>query len=98
MTVKKPDKPKVAVKATTKPAFQPYLASVARDTLFIRSEPSDQSSVVATVYKRTTYTIVAESAGPGSVKGWGKLKSGSGWVSLDEMQFVRTERGGGEML
>lgn len=91
MTVKKSDKPKAAAKATTKPEFQPYLASVARDTLFIHSDPSDQSAVVATVYKRTTYTITAEEAGPGSVKGWGKLKSGSGWVSLDEMQFVRTE-------
>lgn len=29
------------------------------------------------------FTIVAESAGAGSTKGWGKLKSGAGWVSLD---------------
>ncbi len=29
------------------------------------------------------FTIVAESAGSGSVKGWGKLKSGAGWISLD---------------
>ena len=91
MAMKKTDNPKPVAKATAKPALQPYLASVARDTLFIRSEPSDQSAVVATVYKRTTYTITAEAAGPGSVKGWGELKSGSGWVSLDEMQFVRTE-------
>lgn len=29
------------------------------------------------------FTIVAESAGTGSTKGWGKLKSGAGWVALD---------------
>lgn len=29
------------------------------------------------------YTIVDERAGTGSAKGWGKLKSGSGWISLD---------------
>ena len=91
MAMKKTDKPKSVAKATAKPVFQPYLASVAADTLLIRTEPSGTSAVVATVYKRTTYTIVAEASGPGSVKGWGKLKSGSGWVSLDEMQFVRSE-------
>ena len=29
------------------------------------------------------FTIVAESSGQGSTKGWGKLKSGAGWISLD---------------
>lgn len=29
------------------------------------------------------FTIVEESAGIGSKKGWGKLKSGAGWISLD---------------
>lgn len=29
------------------------------------------------------FTIIEESAGPGSTKGWGKLKSGAGWISLD---------------
>ena len=29
------------------------------------------------------FTIVAESVGIGSEKGWGKLKSGAGWISLD---------------
>ena len=30
-----------------------------------------------------TFTIVEEKAGAGSKKGWGKLKSGAGWISLD---------------
>lgn len=29
------------------------------------------------------FTIIEEKAGTGSTKGWGKLKSGAGWVSLD---------------
>ena len=29
------------------------------------------------------FTIVEEAQGPGSTKGWGKLKSGAGWISLD---------------
>ena len=29
------------------------------------------------------FTIVEESPGEGSSKGWGKLKSGAGWISLD---------------
>ena len=30
-----------------------------------------------------TFTIVEESSDRGSVKGWGRLKSGAGWGSLD---------------
>lgn len=29
------------------------------------------------------FTITEERAGTGSNKGWGKLKSGAGWISLD---------------
>ncbi|MDD3052442.1 MAG: N-acetylmuramoyl-L-alanine amidase, partial [Candidatus Cloacimonetes bacterium] len=29
------------------------------------------------------YTIVEEKAGQGSDAGWGRLKSGAGWISLD---------------
>jgi|GEM_PF-5352288 len=32
---------------------------------------------------RCVFTIVEEKAGKGSTAGWGKLKSGAGWVSLD---------------
>ena len=42
-----------------------------------------------TNYKRVgncpkgVYTLVAFASGKGSIKGWGKLKSGAGWISLD---------------
>ena len=30
-----------------------------------------------------TFTIIEVKPGEGSKKGWGKLKSGRGWISLD---------------
>ena len=39
------------------------------------------------------FTIVAESAGSGSVKGWGKLKSGAGWISLDYCTKIESASG-----
>lgn len=71
------------------PVFKPYIAKVTASVLNIRQEPSSASKDVGDIYKGAAYTIVAEQAGYGSVKGWGKLKSGAGWVSLDHMQFVR---------
>lgn len=35
-----------------------------------------------------TYTIVEVKPGKGSVKGWGRLKSGVGWISLDFVERV----------
>lgn len=35
-----------------------------------------------------TYTITEVKSGTGSVKGWGKLKSGLGWISLDFVERV----------
>ena len=34
------------------------------------------------------FTIVEVREGKGSDKGWGKLKSGAGWISLDYCQKV----------
>lgn len=41
------------------------------------------STKTGCITDKGTYTIVAESKGQGSDKGWGKLKSGAGWISLD---------------
>lgn len=35
-----------------------------------------------------TYTITQKKAGKGSDKGWGKLKSGKGWISLDYVTIL----------
>ena len=34
------------------------------------------------------FTVVEVREGKGSDKGWGKLKSGAGWISLDYCQKV----------
>ena len=48
----------------------------------IRSGPGTDNRVVQTC-PPGVYTIVAVSGGAGSSAGWGKLKSGVGWLSLD---------------
>ena len=59
-----------------------FKVRISAEDLNIRSGPG-------TDYKKNgkcppgTYTIVSESPGRGSTKGWGTLKSGAGWVSLD---------------
>ena len=61
----------------------PFLVKVSIKDLNIRKGPG-------TNYNRTGYytgigvfTIVAVQSGQGSDSGWGKLKSGAGWISLD---------------
>lgn len=64
-------------------AFTPYLVKIAADALNIRKGPGTNYGVAACIRDKGVYTIVAESAGSGANNGWGKLKSGAGWISLD---------------
>ena len=59
-----------------------YLVKVTTDVLNIRKGPGTNYGTNGAIRDKGTYTIVAESDGPGSSK-WGKLKSGAGWISLD---------------
>lgn len=60
----------------------PFKIKVAISDLNIRKDPG-------TNYARTkyipvgVYTIIEVQSGTGSDKGWGRLKSGAGWISLD---------------
>lgn len=60
----------------------PFLVKVSISNLNIRKGPG-------TDYDRTqfipvgVYTIVEVKSGKGSTAGWGRLKSGAGWISLD---------------
>ena len=47
------------------------------DVLNVRKAPSTSSAIATTVRRNEVYTIVEESGG------WGRLKSGAGWISLD---------------
>lgn len=74
--------------ATAAPAqptntFNPYRVKVTAAALNIRQGAGTNFGITGCIRDRGVYTIVAESAGSGSDKGWGKLKSGAGWISLD---------------
>ena len=56
---------------------------VSINDLNIRKGPGTNYGKTGYYTGRGVFTIVAESAGAGSVKGWGKLKSGAGWIALD---------------
>lgn len=61
-----------------------YLVKVtAKSGLNVRKGPGTGYGIATTVKNGEVYTIVGESAGSGAAKGWGKLKSGAGWISLD---------------
>lgn len=73
--------------ATTN-TFKSYLAKVTADALNIRKGAGTNYAVTGCIKDKGTYTIVAEQTGQGSTKGWGKLKSGAGWISLDFVKKV----------
>ena len=60
----------------------PFLVKVSIDNLNIRTGAGTGYTRIKYI-KPGVYTIVEVKAGKGSVKGWGKLKSGEGWISLD---------------
>lgn len=53
-----------------------YLVTITASSLRVRSGASASSKVVGSVKKGQVYTIVEEK------NGWGKLKSGAGWICL----------------
>lgn len=60
-----------------------YLVRVSIDNLIIRTGPGTNYSRAGGYTGVGVFTIVEEAAGQGSASGWGKLKSGRGWISLD---------------
>lgn len=62
--------------APATPAFVSYLVKITADTLNVRAGAGTSYKVNTQVKKNQIYTIVNEK------DGWGKLKSGAGWISL----------------
>lgn len=75
------------IKTSETAAGTPYLVKVTADVLNIRKGPGTNYGTNGSIKDKGTYTIVAESDGPGASK-WGKLKSGAGWISLDYAKKV----------
>ena len=68
------DKPSPTPPPTT--GFKPYVVKVVNTAIYVLDEPSPDANIVRTVYKGNSYTIVD------AKNGYGKLKSGSGWINL----------------
>ena len=69
----------LCIKQEEKPAsdeFKPYLVKVTCNCLNIRKEPSSKAKKVGEITDHGVYTIIEESSG------WGRLKSGAGWICL----------------
>lgn len=60
----------------------PYMVQVSRNDLYIRKGPGNNHPKNGFTGKGI-FTITDVKTGKGSKKGWGKLKSGKGWISLD---------------
>lgn len=79
----------VATKPTTSStSFKAYRVRVTADVLRIRKGAGTNYATAGFIRNHGVYTIVSESKGKGSTKGWGKLKSGAGWISLDYVKKV----------
>ena len=63
-------------------SFTPYLVKVTATALNIRKGAGTNYGVVGCIKDKGVYTIVEEK------NGWGKLKSGAGWISLSYTQKV----------
>ena len=61
---------------TAKPTFKEYKVRVTADVLNVRKYPTTDSAITQQVKKGQVYTIVDEQ------DGFGKLKSGAGWIAL----------------
>lgn len=67
--------------ATSKP--KSFKVQVSISDLNIRKGPGTNYKGIGAYTGKGVFTIVETKAGKGSTKGWGKLKSGMGWISLD---------------
>ena len=61
----------------------PYRVRVTSDRLNIRTGPGTDYAKTGRYTGKGVFTIVEVKTGQGSKAGWGRLKSGAGWISLD---------------
>ena len=73
---------KASVFTTPTPVASGYKVKITADTLNVRKGAGVSYKVVTQVKKNEVYTIVQES------NGWGKLKSGAGWIKLSYTKKV----------
>lgn len=67
----------------TEPEAVPFLVRVSITDLNIRKGPGTNYSRTGQYTGKGVFTIMEVKSGQGSTAGWGRLKSGAGWISLD---------------
>ena len=80
--IKSPVNSKYLVLVKAKP-MNPFFVRVDIARLNIRTGPGTDYSLTGKYTGKGVFTIVEVNSGTGSNSGWGKLKSGAGWISLD---------------
>ena len=66
----------------------PFKVRVTITDLRIRSSPGTNTTATGKFTGVGVFTIIEVKDGPGSTKGWGRLKSGAGWIALDYAQKI----------
>lgn len=61
----------------------PFTVRVSISNLNIRKGAGTNYAKTGKYTGKGVFTITEVKSGTGSTKGWGKLKSGAGWISLD---------------
>lgn len=74
---------KEPTKTVAKPKDTSFKVKVTATALNIRKGAGTNYASVGVIKDKGVYTITETKSGKGSTKGWGKLKSGAGWISLD---------------
>lgn len=69
--------------SSTGNTFEPFQAKVSISYLNIRTGPGTNYAKTGHTTGVGVFTIVEVKEGEGSTYGWGRLKSGAGWISLD---------------
>ena len=69
--------------AEDKSAAVPFLVRISIPDLNIRKGPGTNYARTGIYTGKGTFTIMEVKSGQGSAAGWGRLKSGAGWISLD---------------
>ena len=70
-------------KASAPEQAVPFLVRVGISDLNIRKGPGTNYSRTGQYTGKGVFTIMEVKSGQGSDSGWGRLKSGAGWISLD---------------
>lgn len=69
-------------------AAVPFLFQVTVPDLNIRRGPGTTYNMTGNFTGVGVFTITEVKEGPGAKKGWGRLKSGAGWISLDHGNVI----------